>query len=314
MDSQRPEELMVTCSKDLFEESLSEAQSFGIQSLKTSSVDTVKPEFPLGLSQKTMQQSTSDVSTPQASYSEAPIPTAGEVHAQSAALFSMAKSLFTTPCLTDSSGKLSSYSTLVKVDPNADTQLIAKGKDADHENQVVQSLATEKELKFLGSTITNGASILGTQQSTKLVSETPLPSRVATETVVPKQREVVNQQIKANREDIGPNKTNRETICLLMLPVQSVYLTKQALSTNSQIHSLKNQLLLRQCPCCHMSQLRLIYVLHSPISAPYLQPSKAPNLYSSPAPKLKLTVKLSKKRWTYPEQVSRWYNLKHRLL
>ncbi|XP_035032379.2 mucin-5AC isoform X2 [Hippoglossus stenolepis] len=76
-DSQRPEELMVTCSKDLFEESLSEAQSFGIQSLKTSSVDTVKPEFPLGLSQKTMQQSPSDVSTPQASYSEAPIPTAG---------------------------------------------------------------------------------------------------------------------------------------------------------------------------------------------------------------------------------------------
>ncbi|XP_062247488.1 mucin-2-like isoform X2 [Platichthys flesus] len=76
-DSQRPEELMVTCRKYLFEESLSGAQSFGIQSLKTSSVNTLKPEFPLGLSQKTMQQSTSDVSTPQASYSEAPIPTAG---------------------------------------------------------------------------------------------------------------------------------------------------------------------------------------------------------------------------------------------
>nr|XP_019963430.1 PREDICTED: mucin-5AC-like [Paralichthys olivaceus]XP_019963431.1 PREDICTED: mucin-5AC-like [Paralichthys olivaceus] len=207
-DSERPAELMVTYSKDLFEESHSEAQSIGIQSLKTSNVDTVKPEFPLGLSQKTMQQSTSDVSTPQASYSEAPIPKAGEVHAQSAALFSLAKSLYTTPRLTDSSGQFSSSSTLVKIDSNAETQVIAKGKDADHINQVVQSLAIEKEPRFLGSTTTIGASVLGTQQTTKLVSVTPLPSRVVTETIIPKQREVVNQQIKANREDIGSNKTN----------------------------------------------------------------------------------------------------------
>ncbi|GAA6219009.1 uncharacterized protein DKFZp434B061-like isoform X2 [Lates japonicus] len=37
-------------------------------------MDAIKPEFPLGLAQKTMQQSTSDVPTPKASYSEAPIP------------------------------------------------------------------------------------------------------------------------------------------------------------------------------------------------------------------------------------------------
>ncbi|XP_071345650.1 mucin-17-like isoform X2 [Trachinotus anak] len=73
-DSEHPVEQMVTCSKDGFEECRSEAHSIGIQSLKTSSVDTIKPEFPLGLAQKTMQQSTSDVSTPKASYSEAPMP------------------------------------------------------------------------------------------------------------------------------------------------------------------------------------------------------------------------------------------------
>ncbi|XP_040891015.1 uncharacterized protein DKFZp434B061-like isoform X2 [Toxotes jaculatrix] len=73
-NSEHPVEWMVTRGKDVFEESRSEAHSIGIQSLKTSSMDTKKPEFPLGLAQKTMQQSTSDVSTPKASYSEAPIP------------------------------------------------------------------------------------------------------------------------------------------------------------------------------------------------------------------------------------------------
>ncbi|XP_044071026.1 mucin-17-like isoform X2 [Siniperca chuatsi] len=73
-DSELPAEQNTTHSKDVLEESRSEAHSIGIQSLKTSSMDTIKPEIPLGLAQKTMQQSTSDVSTPKASYSEAPIP------------------------------------------------------------------------------------------------------------------------------------------------------------------------------------------------------------------------------------------------
>ncbi|XP_031704669.1 mucin-17-like isoform X2 [Anarrhichthys ocellatus] len=73
-DFEDPAERIITRSEDVFEETQSAAQSIGIQSLKTSSVDTIKPELPLGLSQNTMQQSTSDVSTPKASYSEDPIP------------------------------------------------------------------------------------------------------------------------------------------------------------------------------------------------------------------------------------------------
>ncbi|XP_035484861.2 mucin-5AC-like isoform X1 [Scophthalmus maximus] len=261
-DSQCPASLMATCSKDLFEESHSEAHSIGIQSLKTPSVDTIKPEIPLGLAQITMQQSTSDVSTPKASHSEAAIPKAGEVHAQSAALYSIEKTLCTTPCLTDSSSLFSSSSHIRKVDLSVKTQHSGKGKDAienlekiatiskykitnakqqsgnienvvvqsyptadrvspstasrfnvqltakpDHKNNIVQSLATEKKPQFSGSATINGA-ILGLTQATKLVSETPLPSNVATENVSPKKREEVNQQIKANSEDIVPKTTN----------------------------------------------------------------------------------------------------------
>lgn len=120
---------IVPSSKDMFEESRSEAHTVGIQSLKTSSVDTIKPELPLGLAQKTMQQSTSDVSTTKASYSEAPIPIpkAGEVHTQSAAPFSIEAALNTTPFPADSSSLLSSSSPLVKADSNVETQLSAKG-------------------------------------------------------------------------------------------------------------------------------------------------------------------------------------------
>ncbi|XP_068434378.1 uncharacterized protein [Clinocottus analis] len=73
-DFEIPFERIVTRSKDVFKETQFTAQSIGIQSLKTSSVDTKKPALPLGLSQNTMQQSTSDVSIPKASYSEDPIP------------------------------------------------------------------------------------------------------------------------------------------------------------------------------------------------------------------------------------------------
>lgn len=99
-DSKPAAERIVTRSKDAFEESRSEGHSVGVQSLKTSNVDAIKPELPLGLAQKTIQQSTSDASTPKASYSEAPIPipTTGEVHTQSAAQFSVEAALKTTPC------------------------------------------------------------------------------------------------------------------------------------------------------------------------------------------------------------------------
>ncbi|XP_023262704.1 mucin-12-like isoform X1 [Seriola lalandi dorsalis] len=264
-DSEHPPERTVTCSKDVFEESHSEAHSTGIQSLKPSSMDTIKPEFHLGLAQKTMQQSTSDVSTPKALYSEAsiPIPKAGEVHTQ---LFSIEAALNKTQCLTDSSGLLSSFLPLLKVDSMAEKQHSAKGINAigngdnldktptkgefkvtnakqqsglievvpvqsyqtagevspstvngfnvqltakpDQKNPVVQSLATKLEPKFPGSPIINDAFILEIKQTSKLVSETPLSSKVVTETILPHQREKVNQQSKKSSEVILPNKTN----------------------------------------------------------------------------------------------------------
>ncbi|XP_019112686.2 zinc finger protein jing homolog isoform X1 [Larimichthys crocea] len=261
----RDSEEIVTCSKDVFEESQSEAHSIGIQSVKTSSMDTIKPELPLGLAQKTMQQSTSDVSTAKASYTEAPIPMpkAGEVHTQSAALFSIEAAQNTTTCLTDSNGLSSSSPPLVKVDSNAETQhstkvigITEKGVDpektpkkgknkseqieivpvqsdavspptangfivqptvrpvkdlANYKNLAVQSPAIELEPKFPGGPIINGAFILGKQQGTKRVS-TPLPSKVITDAVLQKQRQEVNQLIKANSEFMLPNKTNMGNI------------------------------------------------------------------------------------------------------
>lgn len=272
-DSELPAERMVKHSKDVFEESRSEAHSIGMQPVKTSCVDSIKPELPLGLVQKSMQQSTSDVSTSKASYSEAPvpIPKAGEVHTQSVALFPIETALNTTQCLTNSSG-LSSFSPpLVKVDSNAETQHIAKVIDViengdklektstisqpninckgesnvtklesgkietapiqsyqtasgvslsvtnglnvqltakpvkdlvDGKNLLVQSPATELK------PVQNGAIISGIQQSIKLVSETPLHCKVATETVLHKQKEEFNQHIKASSEVVLPNKTN----------------------------------------------------------------------------------------------------------
>uniref|UniRef100_A0A8C9Z508 Uncharacterized protein n=1 Tax=Sander lucioperca TaxID=283035 RepID=A0A8C9Z508_SANLU len=278
-DSELPAEQIVTRSKDEFGENVSEAQSIGMQSLKTSKVDTIKSELPLDLAQKTMQQSTSDVSTPKSSFSEASIPMskAGEVHTQSAALFSIEAALNTTPCLTDSNGVLSSFSPLVKVDSNGETQQSAKGIDAiekgdnlektptkgefritnakqqsgkieiapfqsyqtaggvspstangpnvqltvkpakdltERKGLVVQSPATESEPTFSGSAIINGAFILGIAPATRLVSDRPLPSEVATEVVLHKQREEVNQQIKASRGVTLPNKTKMPNIAL----------------------------------------------------------------------------------------------------
>ncbi|XP_036952113.1 mucin-12-like isoform X1 [Acanthopagrus latus] len=246
----RDSEGIVTCSKDVFEESRSEAHSIGIQSLKTCSMDTIKPELPLGLAEKTIQQSTSEVSASKASYTEAPIPKAGEVHAQSAALFSIEAALNTTPCLADSSG-LSSFSLpLVRVDSNTETrQKSAKDKNvrekgdshektstkgdskdtksgqieiapvksyqtaggvppslptepvtdlADCKNLINQSLFTELEPKISGRAIVNGASFIENQQATKL----------ATETVLHKQRDEVNQNINISSGFPLPSKTN----------------------------------------------------------------------------------------------------------
>ncbi|XP_070687129.1 uncharacterized protein [Pempheris klunzingeri] len=279
-DSEFPAERIVTCSKDVFEGSWSGVHSIGKQSLQTSNVETIKPEPPLDLAQKAMQQSTSDVSTPKASYSKVsmPMPKAGEEHTQSAALLSLEAALNTTPCLADSSGLLRSSSPAVKVDSNAVPQHSAKGIDvierretkgesrvtnakpqieqasvqsyqtagratpslanglnvqptakpvedlADCKNIVVQSPAKELKPSFSESAIINGTLMLGVQEATKLISETPLPSKVATEAVLQAQRDEVNRHIKRSSE--VTNKTNAD-------PQFSNILIKQSATSES---------------------------------------------------------------------------------
>ncbi|XP_056269235.1 mucin-17-like [Pseudoliparis swirei] len=131
-DFELPAEGIVTRSKDVFEETQSAAQSIGIQSVKT-----IKPELPIGLSQNTMQQFTSGVSTPKASNSEDPISMskAGEANTQSVARFSIEATRNTTPCRTDSNGLSRSSSPSVKVKQNVDTQRsltrIEKGRNPE---------------------------------------------------------------------------------------------------------------------------------------------------------------------------------------
>ncbi|XP_043997123.1 uncharacterized protein LOC122845115 isoform X2 [Gambusia affinis] len=75
-----PEEGIFThCNNDITRESWTGTQDVGIESVKTSAVETIEPNFPFGLAQKITLQSTSDASTTKASYSEAsiPIPKAG---------------------------------------------------------------------------------------------------------------------------------------------------------------------------------------------------------------------------------------------
>lgn len=129
-DPQTPAGLTVTCSKDVHDESHSAAQKTGAQLLKTSSGDTIKPEISLAMAQKTMHQSTIDVSTPKASHSGAPIPMPkpGEVHPQRAVQFSIEKAQYTTPFLSDNNGLVGPSSLSGKVHLNTDTQHNVKSR------------------------------------------------------------------------------------------------------------------------------------------------------------------------------------------
>uniref|UniRef100_A0A3Q0SJM2 Uncharacterized protein n=1 Tax=Amphilophus citrinellus TaxID=61819 RepID=A0A3Q0SJM2_AMPCI len=262
-------------AEQVFEKNPSEAHSTGTQSLKTSNVDTVKPELPLGWAQKTIQQSPSDVSTPKASYSEAPvpIPKAGEVHTQSVAQFSVEAAL---KCLTDNNDLSGSSSAFAKADLNAGTHPEAKvinlmengykpnktpplsktnkrdqsGKTeiaptqtyhtahgvslpadndfnvqinakpvknlADCENPLVQPPATQIKPKFSESAIINGEFHLEMQESTKLVSEPPLITKVTAEATLHKQIEEVRPQTKLCNEVRLPTKTNAGNTLPLM--------------------------------------------------------------------------------------------------
>ncbi|XP_054879580.1 uncharacterized protein LOC129354116 [Poeciliopsis prolifica] len=70
--SEVPEEGIFThCNDNITEESWTGTQDVGIESVKTSAAETIEPNVPFGLAQKTILQSTSDASTTKASYSEA---------------------------------------------------------------------------------------------------------------------------------------------------------------------------------------------------------------------------------------------------
>lgn len=268
LPSPRDSQEIIMHSNGMLEESLAEAGSVGTQSLKTSSVDTKTPELPLGLAQKTMQQSTSDVSPPKASYSEAPIPIpkAGEVHAPSVALLSVGAVPNATPF--PASNGLSS-SPLDKVEANAMMQHSSKGMDAIETGDICEKItingefkvakaklnqieiaqvlpqqpagglssaadtslkvptptrspkvgskhqfgqfsAPESEPKFSGSPVINSALKTPKQQTTKLVSEPPLPDKVPNEAGLHKQREEVSPQVSAGCTP--PSKTNTRNV------------------------------------------------------------------------------------------------------
>lgn len=84
--------------KEVLEDSLFEGIRNGVQTLK-SNVDKIKPEIPLGLVQKTVPQSASNMSTLKFPCSDAPVPTlkADEVHSQTGSQLSAE-----IPCLTKS--------------------------------------------------------------------------------------------------------------------------------------------------------------------------------------------------------------------
>lgn len=108
---------------------ISEAQRQATQSSKRSGRDTLKPELPFSLVQKTMQQSPSDASTSKASLAEAPVPKSGEVHTQSATIVSVGPPQVEASCPTGGHGIQSSSSPPVTVDVRTKALHSTKGKD-----------------------------------------------------------------------------------------------------------------------------------------------------------------------------------------
>lgn len=108
---------------------VSEAQRQATQSPERSGRDTLKPDHPLSLVQKTMKQSPSDASAPKASISEASVPNAGEVHTQSGTIFSLEPRQDEASCLAGGHGPPSNPSPPVVVDFSAKAPQSTKGTD-----------------------------------------------------------------------------------------------------------------------------------------------------------------------------------------
>uniref|UniRef100_A0A3Q2DTZ5 Uncharacterized protein n=1 Tax=Cyprinodon variegatus TaxID=28743 RepID=A0A3Q2DTZ5_CYPVA len=127
--SEIPDEWVSTdCNDDITGEGLNGTQNVGIESSKTSAVETIKPNLLFGLTEKTILQSTSDASALKASYSEAPIPVpkAGEVHTKGLVQFSVEAGQEPALNPTDSMGS-SIYSSPFVRDLNTESQPKPKG-------------------------------------------------------------------------------------------------------------------------------------------------------------------------------------------
>ncbi|XP_059928076.1 mucin-2 isoform X1 [Gadus macrocephalus] len=109
-----------TPNKDIKQDSQFEGQINGLQTSKTSAEENTKPKLPFGLTQKTMQPCTSDVSSPKSSYSEASItiPKAGEVHPQTLA------SPSTTPSCLNNTSSVSIMSSLSEIKECMNTKIL----------------------------------------------------------------------------------------------------------------------------------------------------------------------------------------------
>lgn len=146
--SEIPYELGFRHSSDVIEENPSGAENTGIQSINTYNVETIKCNIPFGLSQKTTQQSTSDISTPKASKASIPIPKASEAHAKNMAQFLMVAEVKTPPCPTGSNHSTSSSSSFMK---DFDTEIKC--------NDVVQTDTHLAKSLLVSNKIQTGASI-----------------------------------------------------------------------------------------------------------------------------------------------------------
>lgn len=261
---------IVTHSKGAFEESQSEAHRNGMQSLTPSRVDTFKPKLSLGLIEETVQQSTSDLSTTIASYSEAPIPipTAGEVHTQSAALLPVETVLNIIPYLMEGSGPSSSSSPLVKADLNKETQHRAKvtggagnsvKSPTKMESRVSNAKSGQRQIGMVQSagevspTTTNGLNTQLTARPVKDLSDhknmffqstgTEIESKHTESAIIvaTQQKEEVHQQMKPNSVRMLSNKPSIKDIISSLstktecLPDKSVHKVSNIVSEESPI-------------------------------------------------------------------------------
>lgn len=136
--------------KEVFEDSLSEGLRNGVQTLK-SKVDTIKPELPLGLVQKTVPQSVSNMSTLKSSCSDAPILAlkVGEVHSQTGSQLSAEIPCFTKsgapPCCASNAanGGLNSKMPQSAESPDKETNPVHSPMDREAEVQGVKSGQSE---------------------------------------------------------------------------------------------------------------------------------------------------------------------------